>query len=154
MKWEISELGCRTPTISALDEAEIKSEIATFWKLFASDVLAEISSDSWNYLLIDIRCVDGTMGLYPQDLNRPPFQVPWASILFHKLGLDIEALTEERFELEADKINLRYARLMIDGARQVDLARLAGRSQGVLLRFVSYAEDKPPPFLEERIMPV
>jgi len=107
-----------------------------------------------DYLLIDFRAVDGRLGVYPLRIGFAPERVPWAALGMYNLAVDVESIPLDDYESANDQaIRSAYAKRLVESARRVDLARLAERDDGVLLRLVAYAEDGKPPFFEERIMP-
>lgn len=94
------------------------------------------------------------MGVYPQHTKRSPFRVNWAHLTIHQMEDDYREIAETDDDgQKSSLLDQRYAALAAGAAKNVDLARLADRNEGVLLRFVSYAENKTPTFFEERILP-
>lgn len=154
MPWDRIKDNFRSFTIRDRDATVIRRGVEEFWRLFAEDVLPAITPDTWDHLFVDVRGIDDGMGIYPQHTERSPFRVTWAHLSIHQMGDDYSEIAEtDEDGLKAASLDQHYAKIVVEGAKHVDLAKLAGRNEGVLLRFVSYAEDKPPPFLEERIMP-
>lgn len=154
MPWHDIQTGYRQLTVRASDLASIEAGIVEFWTLFAEYVLAEVAPSEWNYLFIDVRGIDEHFGVYPQRLNAPPFQVPWASLAIYQMGHEYrDAIEDDEDGTKATRVDLYYAGLMCARAQKINLAKLLGRSDAVLLRFVSYAEDKSQPLLERYLMP-
>lgn len=76
-----------------------------------------------------------------------------ARLDLHQLARDFEALDESEIEEggKSSEINRSYATMLVDAAKEAGLAILIGRSDTVMLRFVSYSEDQKPPFLEVEV---
>ena len=151
MPWDRVQKYYRQLTIRTSDPASIEGGIEEFWQLFAKDTVPEVAPTVWDYLLIDFRGIDERFGVYPQRLEMPPFQVSWASLVIFQMGYDYREITDG--EDDGSRVELRYIDLMCAGAQEVNLAKLLGRNDAVLLRFVPYAEDKSQPLLERYLMP-
>ena len=153
MSWDKIKGNYRSFVIRDRDAEAILRGVEEFWRLFAEDVLFVSASEAWDYLLIDVRGIDDGMGIYPQHSKRLPFQVPWANLSIHQMGDDYREITEtDEDGTKASLLDQHYARIIVEAAKRVNLAKLAQRRDGVLLQFLSYAETKLPPFLTELIM--
>lgn len=153
MPWDRIKDNFRSFIVRDRDSQDIQRAVEEFWRLFGEDVLPVVASDSWDHLFIDVRGIDDGMGVYPQHSKLPPFRVPWAHLSIHQMGDDYREIAETDDDgSKAASLDKHYASIVLEAAKHVDLAKLAQRKDGVLLRFVSYAEDNPPPFFEERIM--
>lgn len=154
MPWDRIKDNFRSFTIRNRDPARISSGIEEFWRLFAADVLPAVAPDTWNHLFVDIRGIDDGMGIYPQHTERSAFRVSWAHLCIHQMGDAYREIVEtDNDGLKAASLDQHYANIVVEAAKHVDLAKLTGRTEGILVRFVSYAEDNRSPFYEERIMP-
>lgn len=154
MPWDRIKDNFRSFTIRDRDAAIICRGVEEFWRLFAADVLPAAAPDTWNYLFVDLRGIDDGMGIYPQHTERSAFRVTWAHLSIHQMGDAYREIVETDDDgLKAASLDQHYANIVVEAAKHVDPANLAGRNEGVLIRFVSYAEDKLSPFHEERIMP-
>jgi hypothetical protein len=153
MPWDRSQKGYHQFTIKEKDPTSIQAGMVEFWKLFAANTISEVDPSTWDYLIINVRGIDEGFGVYPQKLDRPPFMVSWATLSVHQMGYEYrEAVALCEDDLRASEVCVPYARLMIEAARIADLAKLIGRSEPVLLRFVSHADESNPPLLEEYVL--
>jgi len=150
MQWDKVQHNCHSLALKQANQKTILDDVANFWRGFASDVLPLTLPDVWDYLLIDVRGIDGGISVYPQHSAEPPFRTAWARIDMHQLGREFEALDESELADNGKslEINRWYAQMLVEAAQYAGLAALIGKSQSVLLRFVAYSEDQKPPFLE------
>jgi hypothetical protein len=151
MNWDRIEQGMHERNVDECGSEILEQELDGFWRLFARDVLSKVSTP-WDYLLIDVRAVDGSLGIYPLQQGVPAARVAWAALGIYNLAADVEGVALEDYSSEKDQeIAVKYAKSLIESARRVNLPHLVKQAGGILLRCVAYAEDEKTPILEERI---